>query len=193
MNFGDFLIEGALHIADLQAYDHILFLIALAVVFEPSQWRKLITIVTAFTIGHSITLALVSHDVVLVPSKWVEFFIPLTILLTSLINLLSLRRRISKTNFGVKFLVVLVFGFIHGMGFSPYLKMLVGKDQSIVQPLLAFNIGVEFGQLLILLGFFIISGLMHGLTRAKHREWIIFILGGTTLMSIVLLIESWPW
>lgn len=193
MNFGDFLIEGAWHIADLQAYDHILFLIALAVVFEPSQWRKLITIVTAFTIGHSITLALVSLDVVLVPSKWVEFFIPLTILLTSLMNLLSLRRRISKTNMGVKFLVVLVFGFIHGMGFSPYLKMLVGKDQSIAQPLLAFNIGVELGQLLILLGFFIISGLIYGLTRAKHREWNIFILGGTTLMSIVLLIENWPW
>lgn len=193
MSFGEFIVEGACHIADLRAYDHILFIIALAVVFETRDWRKLVGLVTAFTIGHSITLALVTFDVHLLSSTWVEFFIPVTILLTSLMHLASLRRRVSSVSMGVKFLVVLIFGLIHGMGFSPYLKMLVGKDDPIALPLFAFNIGVEIGQLLILLGFFIISGLVFGLTRVKHREWCIFVLGGTSFLSLILLIENWPW
>ncbi|MGB0422861.1 MAG: HupE/UreJ family protein [Flavobacteriales bacterium] len=193
MSFGEFLVEGALHIADLRAFDHILFIVALAVVFDPRDWRKLFGLVTAFTIGHSITLALVSFDYQLLPSKWVEFFIPVTILLTSIMHLFALRRRVSSMSMGLKFIVVLLFGLIHGMGFSPYLKMLVGKDDPIALPLFAFNIGVEIGQLLILLCFFIISGLIYGLTRVKHREWSIFVLGGTSFLSLVILIENWPW
>ncbi|MGB1031314.1 MAG: HupE/UreJ family protein, partial [Flavobacteriales bacterium] len=139
MSFGEFLVEGALHIADLRAFDHILFIVALAVVFDPRDWRKLFGLVTAFTIGHSITLALVSFDYQLLPSKWVEFFIPVTILLTSIMHLFALRRRVSSMSMGLKFIVVLLFGLIHGMGFSPYLKMLVGKDDHIALPLFAFN------------------------------------------------------
>lgn len=193
MSFKDYLFEGALHISDLQAYDHILFIVALAVIFEPKDWRKLVGLVTAFTIGHSITLALVSFNMVVLESKWVEFLIPLTILLTSLMHLFSLKRRVSKVSMGLKLLVVVLFGLVHGMGFSPYLKMLVGKDESMALPLFAFNIGVELGQLMILLVFFVISGLVYGLSPVKHREWSIFILGGTSFLSLVILIENWPW
>lgn len=149
-----YLELGFHHILDIEGYDHILFLLTLALPFVFSDWRKLATTVTAFTIGHSLTLFLVVADLLTVNSDWVEFLIPVTILLTGLYNLLKVSSlfQVTSSNQSIQVLYVgaLLFGLIHGMGFSNYLKSLLGSTGEIAKPLLAFNIGVELGQLLFL-------------------------------------------
>lgn len=149
-----YLELGFHHILDIEGYDHILFLLTLALPFIISDWRKLAITVTAFTIGHSLTLFLVVADLLTVNSDWVEFLIPVTILLTGLYNLLKISSlfQVTSSNQSIQVLYVgaLLFGLIHGMGFSNYLKSLLGSSSEIAKPLLAFNIGVELGQLLFL-------------------------------------------
>ena len=146
--FGTYLQLGFEHILDLNGYDHLLFLVALCAVFPPSAWRKVVVLVTAFTIGHCLTLALSGLNVINPPSDLIEFLIPLTIFITAIYNISSSRH--SKSFDKVQYGIVGVFGLIHGMGFSNYFKALLGNEGEVVKALLAFNIGVELGQLVII-------------------------------------------
>jgi hypothetical protein len=146
---------GVEHIADLKAYDHILFLLVLFIPFELSGWKSLLLLVTAFTIGHSITLITSTLKIFSFPTELVEFFIPLTILATCIQNLRKLKSDSIKVN-PMTYLIVLSFGFIHGMGFSVLLRSLLGSEESIILPLLSFNIGIELGQILILAVFYVL-------------------------------------
>jgi hypothetical protein len=146
---------GVEHIADLKAYDHILFLLVLFIPFELSGWKSLLLLVTAFTIGHSITLITSTLKIFSFPTELVEFFIPLTILATCIQNLRKLNSDSIKVN-PMTYLIVLSFGFIHGMGFSVLLRSLLGSEESIILPLLSFNIGIELGQILILAVFYVL-------------------------------------
>lgn len=193
MGFWDFFKEGILHILDPNGIDHMLFLLAMAVVFIPSQWKSIFILATGFTIGHSITLIAITFEWFHIPSKWVEFGIPCTILLTVLANLAGMRRRKGMMNVSVYFLLVTLFGLIHGMGFSPYLKMLIPKGESLNVPLLAFNLGVEAGQIMFLMGFLVIQIIVHSLTRIKHREWVIFALGCVFSLTLLFISERLPW
>ncbi len=193
MNFQDFLSEGFQHILDPKGYDHMLFLLALVAGYTPRDWRKFIALATSFTIGHSITLALVVFKLVKPNTSIIEWLIPVSILLTALLNLRRVHRKHQgDENMAVKFLITLFFGLIHGLGFSTYLKMLLGKTEDLGIPLLGFNLGVEAGQLLFLLAFFIILLFVHSLSRIKHRDWIIFVSGGCAFMSLFMSIEAWP-
>ena len=96
-------------------------------------------------------------------------------------------------NLSVCFVLVTIFGLIHGMGFSPYLKMLIPKDESLTMPLVAFNLGVETGQIVFLLAFLVIQIVIHSLTRIKHREWVIFVLGCTLSLTLLFISERFPW
>jgi len=145
---------GVEHIADLKAYDHILFLLVLFIPFELSDWKSLLLLVTAFTIGHSITLITSTLSIFSLPTDIVEFLIPVTILATCVQNLRKLKSDFVKIN-PLTYLIVLLFGFIHGMGFSALLRSLLGSEESIVLPLLSFNIGIELGQILILAVFYL--------------------------------------
>lgn len=143
---------GFAHIADLAGYDHILFVAALSIPYTLRDWRKLLVLVTAFTVGHSITLALATLRVVSVSSAVVEALIPATILVTAL---LAWPRTTpgAGSNTGVtapRYLIAMLFGLIHGLGFSTYLRSLLGEEENIALPLLAFNVGLEIGQLVIL-------------------------------------------
>ena len=149
---------GWQHILDWQGYDHILFVTALCGVFLLNDWKKVLILVTAFTIGHSITLALSIFNKILIPSIWIEFLIPVTIFITAFINIVT--KKISKNRFNPTYLLALLFGLIHGMGFSNYLKSLMGKSNNVVGELLAFNLGLEFGQIIIVLSVLLISFLM---------------------------------
>lgn len=193
MGFWGFFGEGIHHILDPNGIDHMLFLIAMAVVFIPSQWKSIFILATGFTMGHSITLAAITFEWFYVPLKWVEFGIPCTILLTILANLASMRKRKGMMNVGVYFILVTLFGLIHGMGFSPYLKMLIPEGDSLTMPLFAFNLGVEAGQIIFLLGFLVIQIVVHSLTRIKHREWVIFMLGCTLSLTLLFISERLPW
>lgn len=158
---------GIEHIADWQGYDHMLFLLALCLPFYWSDFKKVLWLVTAFTVGHSLTLALSVLNLVVLPSHWIEFLIPITIFITALYQFLSHRNTL-KLNLDIKsadlyaeknnssavkfkgFFIALVFGLIHGLGFSNMLKSMLGSQASVAMPLLGFNLGLEVGQICIL-------------------------------------------
>ncbi|RYE35651.1 MAG: HupE/UreJ family protein [Sphingobacteriales bacterium] len=133
------------HIISTDATDHILFILALGALFTMRRWKPVLALVTAFTIGHSLTLALSVADLVRFSSNWIEFLIPVTIVLTSLINLI----RPIDGNYEINYLLALFFGLIHGMGFANTIRFMLAKDQEIFVPLLAFNLGLEAGQILV--------------------------------------------
>ncbi|MEL6916800.1 MAG: HupE/UreJ family protein, partial [Bacteroidota bacterium] len=149
--FNFYLKLGFEHIADLAGYDHILFLVALCAVYRIQQWRKILILVTAFTIGHSVTLVLVSLDIFSIPSSIIKFLIPLTIFLTALHNVIGFDEMEKTIKMERNYAMALFFGLIHGMDFSNYFKALIMDPSDIVVPLLGFNIGIELGQLLIVL------------------------------------------
>jgi len=162
---------GITHILDWQGYDHILFVMALCGVYAWQDWRKLLILVTAFTVGHSLTLALSVFNVIPVSVSLIEFLIPVTIVITSLVNIL--RKNQNKTSWLLTYLLTLMFGLIHGMGFSKYLKSLLGSQ--VVGPLLAFNVGLEVGQLAIVFITLLLSFLVLNWFRASRREWNLFL------------------
>ncbi len=145
--FATYFQLGIQHIADIKAYDHILFVIALCVIYKLEDWRKLLILITAFTLGHSLTLGLSALNILVFPSDVIEFLIPVTIFITAVLNL-TRKNDANKMN-AVNYFLPLFFGFIHGSGFSNYFRSLIGKEDSVVKPLFAFNLGIEVGQLII--------------------------------------------
>lgn len=190
-DFGLYFELGWEHIADLRGYDHILFVAALCVRYLFSDWKKVLLLVTAFTIGHSITLALSVLNLVNVSVTWIEFLIPVTIFITAFSNIFE-RNFSFKTKFPLIYFLALFFGLIHGLGFSNYLKSLLGKSTSIVNELLAFNLGLEFGQLLIVAFIMLISWVIVSLLRFPRREWLLFASGGIFFLSLMMAIERYP-
>ncbi|QKZ11844.1 HupE/UreJ family protein [Spirosoma sp. KUDC1026] len=196
----DFLIYlrlGFDHITDPGGYDHILFVIALCAVYTLQQWRQVLILVTAFTIGHSITLALATLRLIQYKTEVIELLIPITILLTALINFGYQEPRSrnqpalagSQRNMG-RYGLALSFGLIHGMGFSNYLRSLLGREAAIVQPLLAFNIGLELGQLLIVAIILTLAYLVLTLFSVSRLRWTLAVSGVVAGMAISLIIAN---
>lgn len=180
---------GFRHIADFAGYDHILFVAALAIPFGIRDWRQLAVLVTAFTVGHSLTLALATLRLVSVPSQLVETLIPATILYTALDAYLAAtpQRPVNAVTMK-RYGVALLFGLVHGLGFSTYLRALLGSEESITLPLLAFNVGLELGQLVILsivlaVGAVVVPAIL------QRRRWIQLLVGVTGGLALMLLIQ----
>lgn len=190
--FRIYLQLGFEHILDLSGYDHILFIVALCAVYRWTQWRQILILVTAFTIGHSVTLALSALNIVLFPAEVIEFLIPLTILITALFNIWE-DNEVENRRIRWNYLLALFFGLIHGLGFSNYFKALLGREENIIQPLLAFNIGVELGQLIIVLATMILSIGFSKTLLPKHRDWTLFISGAAAGIALILTIEAKFW
>jgi hypothetical protein len=191
--FPFYLQLGFDHISDIAGYDHILFLIALCAVYRLEQWKNLLILVTAFTVGHSITLALTSFSVITISSRIIEFLIPVTIAVTAIHNIYGYSSMSSVKKMNGRYSMALFFGFIHGMGFSNYFRALLMDDSLIIIPLLGFNLGIEIGQLLIV---FFIVGIVFvvlNLLGMRHRDWSNFISGGAFSMSLLLMIETKFW
>ena len=188
-----YLELGLKHISDWAGYDHILFLVALCAVYRVEDWRRLIVLVTAFTVGHSITLALSSFEIVVIPSNIVEFLIPVTIFLTALRNVTSSASPGQSVNMTSHYLMALGFGFIHGMGFSNYFRALMMDSSSIVVPLLGFNLGIEAGQLMVVVAIMLVAFLIVNVIGVKHRDWNLFVSGAAAGISLVLMNDTWPW
>lgn len=186
--FQVYLQLGFEHILDFAGYDHILFIIALCAIYRVEQWRKILVLVTAFTIGHSITLALAALEVVKFNSAVIEFLIPLTILLTALYHVFRMNPDQQKAvvNYGL----ALGFGLIHGLGFSTLLRAMIMPGDSVVTPLFAFNVGVELGQILIVAIIMGIAYLVMNVFKAKQRDWVLFISGAAAGIALILLLES---
>ncbi|CAN5144224.1 HupE/UreJ family protein [soil metagenome] len=182
---------GITHILDLKGFDHILFVIALCALYTGKDWRKIIILVTAFTIGHSITLALATLNILKVNSNLIEFLIPLTIAITALGNIMRPTPTGSRS-IQINYLFALFFGLIHGLGFSNYLRALLGREPSIFQPLLAFNLGLEVGQLIIVILFISISSIFIGIF-GRRKEWTLVTSAIVLGMSIMMILENKYW
>lgn len=182
-DFNIFFSMGIEHITDLNGLDHILFIVALCLRYMWRDWKKLLILVTAFTIGHSITLALSTLNTISVSQKLTEFFIALTILITA-INNCFVKDFTFKSKYPTIYFFALFFGLIHGLGFSSLLKSMLGKDQSIVVQLLAFNLGLEVGQLIIVTVILTISLIAVNLFTINRRSYLLFVSGGIAALAM---------
>ncbi len=150
-------------------------------------------LVTAFTVGHSVTLALATLGVVYIPSTIIEFLIPVTIFLTSLMNVLNnVKAKSSRVVLG-NYFMALFFGLIHGMGFSNYLRLLLGKEQGLVLPLFSFNLGLEGGQLIIVILVLALSQIFIKNFNILHRKWTVSISSTTAFFSLLLIFQTKIW
>ena len=181
---------GWQHILDWKGYDHILFVMVLCGTYLLSDWRRVLILVTAFTIGHSITLALSVFKIIHVKTDLIEFLIPVTILVTAALNILSGKSK--PKGLYLKYAFALFFGLIHGLGFSNYLNSLLGKSTNIVAELFAFNIGLEFGQIIIVLGILIFSFLLLNVFKVKKWDWTFFLSSAIFGISFIMAAERWP-
>jgi hypothetical protein len=190
-DFGIYFEVGYKHIANLAGIDHILFVAALCLRFQFADWRKILVLITAFTIGHSITLALSVFNIVSYSVKWIEFLIPVTIVITAISNVF-VKKFVFKTKFPIIYFFALFFGLVHGLGFSSYLKSLLGRDQNVVAQLLAFNVGLEAGQLLIVAVILLISFIFVSILKCNRREYLLYISGGIFALALQMALERLP-
>ena len=185
-----YLNLGWEHIISLDALDHQLFVLALIAIYSFSDLKKVLILVTAFTIGHSITLALSTFDIIRINSDWVEFLIPLTIVLTSLNNILIRNKKQSQNN--ANYYLALIFGLIHGMGFANTARVMIAKSQSVAIPLLGFNIGLELGQIAIVFGILMLLFILLKLFKVNQKDWILFVSSGVFALSLKMTLERIP-
>jgi HupE / UreJ protein len=181
---------GKDHILDYKnGYDHILFVLALCAIYLVKDWKKVLILVTAFTIGHSITLALATLQLISVKTELVEFLIPLTIFITAVSNLFRKQELGQSKRVQLNYMFALFFGLIHGMGFSNYLRAILGKDHSILSQLLAFNLGLEFGQIIVVGIFLGISFLLVDLLKVTQRDWKMVLSSAIAGVALILMKE----
>lgn len=183
---------GIQHILDLDGFDHILFVVALCAIYVARDWKKILILVTAFTVGHSLTLALATLNVIKVNSDLIEFLIPVTIGITAFSNILKPKPS-SGRGLQINYLFALFFGLIHGMGFSNYLRSLLGREASIFEPLLAFNLGLEVGQLAIVAIFLVVSGVLVGIFGINRKDWALVLSSIVLGMSIMMMLDTKFW
>ncbi|MBA9079600.1 MULTISPECIES: HupE/UreJ family protein [Rufibacter] len=188
--FYTYLQLGFHHIFNLQAYDHMVFVLAMCAVYSGSEWRRILALVTSFTVGHSITLALSTLEMLTFNTALIELLIPVTILITCLYNFTQLNKGKKKGGalWSWNNVFAIAFGLIHGMGFSNYLKSLLGKGQNIVLELFAFNVGIELGQLLIVALVLLINLLLTHILHVKKRDWILGVSSAAGAIALMLIL-----
>jgi len=184
---------GRDHILDYKnGYDHILFVVALCALYILRDWKRVLILVTAFTIGHSITLALATLGLIQVNAVWIEFLIPLTIFITAVSNLFKNEENLYDRAIHINYIYAAIFGLIHGLGFSNYLRSILGRDRSIVTQLFAFNLGLEFGQIVIVVFTLIICFFIVDLFGRSRRDWKMIISSAVAGIALVLMKDRVP-
>ena len=164
---------GLEHVLDWQAYDHVLFLIVLVAAYGFSSWKKIIWLVTLFTLGHTLALFLSVYGIVKVDPAWVELLIPITILLTAFYNIFTAGKKEAKRNMSMLYFSTVFFGLIHGLGFSSYFKMVSANQDSKFLPLLEFALGIEVAQIIVVLAVMIIAFAAQNIFNVSKRDWIL--------------------
>ena len=188
--FLTYLQLGYQHITDLNGFDHLLFLFALCAVYGLDSWKKVLVLVTAFTLGHSITLALSSLGYLHINSDLIEVIIPITILITCVTNFFhNFPKSIYKKTHNrpwIRYSLASVFGLIHGLGFSNYLKSLLGQESNVTLPLFSFNLGLELGQIIIVVIILALNFLMTDMLKVKKKTWNLILSGVVFGMAFML-------
>jgi len=178
------------HIISWDALDHILFIIALAAIYQVQNWKQVLILVTAFTIGHSLTLALCVYDVIRLSEKWVEFLIPCTIIATAIFNFFV--KEYKPKSLRVNYFLALFFGLIHGMGFANTIRFMLAKNQDIAVPLLSFNVGLEAGQIVVVSFILFISYILVNILNLKRNWWVWSLSSIAILAGVIMVKERWP-
>ncbi len=174
-NFIFFLREGLYHVLDWNAYDHILFLIALAVIYDFKNWKKVLWLISLFTLGHTVSLILAAYKIISVSSEWIEFLIPVTILITAVVNVFYAKKASKRAKTNINLFFALFFGLIHGLGFSSYFNILIGTSDRKLIPLLEFALGIEMAQIAIVIVILMVGFIFQTFFRFSKRDWILII------------------
>ncbi len=185
---------GLHHVLDIQAYDHVLFMMALVLPFTFKDWKRLLFSVTLFTLGHTTALLLSVYEILVIKATIVELLIPITILTTAVFNLFTLGKTNRKENLNLVYLITLFFGIIHGLGFSNYFKTLLGgSSNSKLVPLLEFALGIEGAQITVVLAMLIVAYSVQSLFKFSRRDWIL--VGSAFIIGVVvpMIIENEIW
>lgn len=185
---------GLKHVLDIHAYDHVLFLIALAIPFTFKDWRRIVLLVTLFTIGHTMALLLSVFGIIAIKVNVVELLIPITILITALFNLFTAGKSSKKESINLVFFITLFFGIIHGLGFSNYFKSILGGDAaSKVLPLSEFALGIETAQIVVVFVVLILSYIVQTIFRFSKRDWTLVMSAFIIGVVIPLIVQSEIW
>ena len=185
-----YFATGWHHIISWDALDHILFIIALAAIYQLQNWKQVLVLVTAFTIGHSLTLALSVYDVIRFNEKWVEFLIPCTIIATAIFNFFV--KDYTPKSLRVNYFLALFFGLIHGMGFANTIRFMLAKNQGIAVPLISFNIGLETGQVVAVAFILLISYLLVNKINLNKKWWVWSLSAIALFAGLIMVKERWP-
>lgn len=178
------------HIISKDALDHQLFILALAAIYIVKDWKQVLVLVTAFTIGHSVTLFLSVKEIVTIKAKWVEFLIPCTIVITAITNLFI--KKFTPRSIRINYFLALFFGLIHGLGFANNIRMALASDQSLGWGLFGFNLGLEAGQIIIVLLILALSYIVLNIFKANRKDWVIFASACAFSVGLSTALDRWP-
>lgn len=189
-DFGFYFVLGWEHIISPDALDHQLFIAALAAIYLLKDWRQVLILVTAFTIGHSLTLALSVLDIIRFSPVWVEFLIPVTIVITAFSNLFQLK--FTPRSMRINYVLALLFGLIHGMGFANSIRFMMAKDQSLGWSLLGFNLGLEAGQIIVVVAILALAWVVINICKVSRRDWVLFLSAGVFALALKMSLDRIP-
>ena len=189
-DFSFYFQIGWEHIISSDALDHQLFIAALSAIYLLKDWKQVLILVTAFTIGHSLTLILSVLDVFRFNSKWVEFLIPCTIVITAISNLFQ--KKFTPRTIRINYFLALGFGLVHGMGFANSIRMMLASDQNLGWGLFGFNVGLEVGQIVVVMILLLVSYLIINYLKINRREWVIFLSAAVLSLALKMAIERVP-
>lgn len=178
------------HIMSWDAMDHLLFIAALAVIYIIHDWKQVLILVTAFTLGHSLTLALSVLDIIRFSQTWVEFLIPCTIVITAVSNLFQ--KKFTPRSIQINYFLALFFGLIHGMGFANTIRFMLAQDQSIGWGLFGFNVGLEAGQIVVVSALLLLTEVIVNAVKINRREWVIFLSAAIFSLSLQMALSRLP-
>ena len=181
---------GINHVLDINGYDHVLFLVALAVPYVFKDWKRLLLLVSVFTFGHTLSLVLSAYDIVSVNAKLIEFLIPITILITAMYNVFTAGKKDKGSKIGLLFFTTLFFGLVHGLGFAREFKMFAGQSENKLELLIAFALGIEMAQIIIVFVALFLGFLCQTIFRFSRRDWVMVISAIVIGVAIPMIIES---
>jgi hypothetical protein len=189
-DFGFYFKLGWEHIISIDALDHILFVFVLAAIYMLKDWKKVLILITSFTIGHSITLALSTMNLIEVSSKWVEFLIPCTIFFTAIANFFY--KNFTEKMIRFNYFLALFFGLIHGLGFANTLRFIMARDQSLGWSLFGFNVGLEAGQVVIVFIILLLAQIFIQFIKVARRDWVLFVSAAIFSLALKMALERFP-
>lgn len=181
---------GMNHVLDINAYDHVLFLVVLTVPYMFKDWKRVLLLVTMFTLGHTISLILAVYGVISINSSLVEFLIPITILIVALYNVFTAGKKAPSEKIGILFFSTLFFGLVHGLGFASEFKMFVGRSSNKLLPLVEFALGIELAQIIIVFVVLFLGFICQTVFRFSKRDWIMVLSAIVIGLVIPMLISN---